>query len=226
MDDSDDALAVALNTLGSPVRLRMLRQLRSPKALREIEVAADRSVGGRTASRQTVREHLDRLMEAGMVTRRPAQRPYGETQEFTLNHAAIFALGEEARGLARMRATIEPSIDTAPLASEEVPQPAGPRLVVVKGLDEGAAFDLRPNERSEWVVGRRRGLAVSLDFDPYVSTENSVIRWSGDAHVLSDLPDSRNGTFVNFRRLAPDAQWRLRHGDVVGVGRSMLVYWS
>lgn len=155
MDDADEPLANALTTLGSPVRLRILRQLRAPKVLREIEVASVRPDGGRTASRQTVREHLDRLLEVGMVVRRPAQRPYGETHEFVLNHSAIFALGEEVRGLARMRATVEPAVETAPLDPADVPAHDGPRLVVVKGLDEGTTFDLRPEGRAEWVLGRR-----------------------------------------------------------------------
>ena len=222
----DESLAAALGALSSPTRLQILRALRTPRTLAEIHVRAPET--DRNIARQTVREHLNKLIQVGMVVTREVDRTYGDTVEFIANHQTIFALSEEVRGLSRVRPMLEPEAATvhAPSAERVVEMP-GARLAIVKGLDEGTTFDLRPNgPKSEWLIGRRRGVAVSLDFDPYVSSENSRITWNGRAHLIEDLQDSRNGTTVNFRRLSRGEPQALRHGDVVGVGRCLLVYWS
>lgn len=223
----DEHLANALNALASPTRLQILRALRTPRALAEIHVRAPE--GERNIARQTVREHLNKLIQVGMVASREVDRSYGDTVEFVANHQTIFALSEEMRALSRVRPIVEPDAATVHAPTAPKPIEPGARLVVVKGLDEGTAFDLRPPAppaRGEWLVGRRRGVAVSLDFDPYISSENSRIVWEGGAHVVEDLPGSRNGTSVNFQPLARGERRALAHGDVVGVGRCILVYWS
>ncbi len=109
---------------------------------------------------------------------------------------------------------------------DRTPGPPRPCLVVVKGLDEGLAFDLSDRGKSEWRVGRRRGCEIALDFDPSISAENSLVRWDGRVHSIEDLAESKNGTSINFRRLAKHAPTALAHGDIVGVGRTLLVYWE
>lgn len=225
----DTQLAALLGALASGTRLSILRTLRQPKALAEIEVRPPEEGGtGRALARQTVREHLDRLIQSGLVTTREVDRDYGATVEFLVNHQAVYAMSEELRGLARLRPAVEPEAMTVVAPREETPTARGPALVVVKGLDEGTTFDLRPRPTgpSEWVIGRRRGLAVTLDFDPYISTENARVAWDGTAHFIEDLPESRNGTTVNFRPIPKATRHPLRHGDIIGVGRSLLVYWA
>ncbi|MCA1813012.1 MAG: FHA domain-containing protein [Halobacteriales archaeon] len=103
----------------------------------------------------------------------------------------------------------------------------GPKLVLVHGLIEGKAFPLRrPDLKGErgWVLGRKPGLHVSLDYDPYVSLENSEVLPEPDGYALVDLRSSRNGTWLNWRRLAKGERARLVPGDVIGVGRSLLVF--
>ena len=224
----DAALARALGALASPVRIALLRQLQTPRVLREIEVkATDGDASARNISRQAVREHLDRLMETGVVVARETEREYGTTLEYSLNHQALFALSEEFRALARLRPAAEPHMVTVtggrPAAAAP---PEGPSLVLVKGVDEGRTFDLRPPAagRREWVIGRRRGLDISLDFDPFISTENSAIVWEDGVHAVVDLPESRNGTMVNFKPLPKGARHPLRVGDLIGVGRSLLMF--
>jgi len=87
----DAKLAEALLAVAHPSRLALLRQLRSPKTLREIEVKGAGAAPGvgtheRTLTRQTVRVHLDRCLEAGIVVAREAEREYGATLEYRLNH--------------------------------------------------------------------------------------------------------------------------------------------
>lgn len=225
----DDALARALTAIAHPSRLALLRQLRTPRTLREIQLRTGASDEvGRSISRQAVREHLDRLLAIGVVHAREATRDYGETTEYSLNHQALYALSEEFRGLARLRPASEPVAATMAgrPGAPEPRAPEGPCLVLVKGLDEGRTFPLAPPKagRRQWTLGRRRGLDVSLDFDPFVSTENSLIVWEDGRFTLEDLPDSRNGTSVNFVALAKGERRVLRASDVVGVGRSLLVF--
>ena len=225
----DDALSRSLNALAHPSRLALLRQLRTPKTLREIQLRAQTNDEvGRSISRQAVREHLDRLIAIGVVHAREAQRDYGETVEYSLNHQSLFAIAEEFRGLARLRPATEPVAATVErrAAPAEPARADGPCLVLVKGLDEGRSFPLPSpaTGRRQWAIGRRRGLDISLDFDPFVSTENALVVWDGDRFVVQDLPDSRNGTTLNFQPLAKGETRELRLGDVIGVGRSLLLF--
>lgn len=224
----DAALAQALDALGSTTRLAVLRQLRSPKTLKEIRVRVDENAPGPgLLSRQGVKPHLDRLVEIGVVVARETEREYGATVEYVLNHQAVYALSEAFRSLARLRPTAEPespTLDGAPSRASAASQ--GPALVLVKGLDEGRAFPLDPPENGarEWIIGRRLGLDVSLDFDPFVSSENTIVRWEERAHWVMPVPSSRNGTSLNFAPLG--GREKLRPGDVIGVGASLLTFRS
>lgn len=225
----DDALSRSLNALAHPSRLALLRQLRTPKTLREIQLRSQApDEAGRSISRQAVREHLDRLIAIGVVLAREAHRDYGETTEYSLNHQSIFAIAEEFRGLARLRPATEPvaaTVERRP-SSLEPARMDGPCLILVKGLDEGRSFPLPASStgRRQWTVGRRRGLDVSLDFDPFVSTENALVIVEGGRYFVQDLPDSRNGTTLNFQPLAKGEKRELRTSDVIGVGRSLLMF--
>ena len=216
---SDSVIAACFDVLGSPVRLQILRRLRQPAPLTAIDVGGERREAGETLARQTVRRHLDRLIESGIVT--VLHRESGDM--YVTNHQRVFALSEELRDYARMRPLVEPEAVTVHARSRVVGERVGHQLILVKGLDEGTAYDLAPRMK-EWRVGRKRGLDISLDYDPSVSSENAVVRWNGASHSVEDVSGSRNGATHNFRRLAPGEQATLRHGDVIGVGRSLLLY--
>lgn len=222
---SDASLVSCLDALASANRLEILRRLRTPRALREIDVHDADSSTGAPLARQTVRRHLDTLIESGIVQIREAKREYGETSEFVVNHQRIYALSEEVRALAKLRPSIEPEVPTAPGGARAPARRQGHALVLVKGLDEGTMYSLDPVDgRTSWDIGRRRGSGVPLDFDPAVSSEHARIQWDGKAHILEDA-GSRNGTTHNMRPLAPGQRVLLEHGDIVGVGVSLLVYW-
>jgi pSer/pThr/pTyr-binding forkhead associated (FHA) protein len=102
----------------------------------------------------------------------------------------------------------------------------GPRLVIARGIEEGRVYRLSKRMKDEdgWIVGRRPGHAVHLDFDGYASTENSLIRSKGRGrYVIRDL-GSKNGTSVNWSVLHAEEERPLNPGDIVGVGRSLLVF--
>jgi pSer/pThr/pTyr-binding forkhead associated (FHA) protein len=67
-------------------------------------------------------------------------------------------------------------------------------------------------------------VSVSLDFDPFVSNENSQLLWEGGRYHLADIPGSRNGTALNFGKIPSETPVRLRDGDIIGVGHSLLVF--
>lgn len=223
LDDEERELAAALGALSNATRLAILRRLREPRGIGDIEVGGQ--AAPRLLARQSVREHLDRLLEAGFVAAVPSTSDMRSPVHYVVNHQAIFALSEEVRGLARLRPAVETSNATVDGRVEARRRVEGPRLVVVKGLDEGAAFPLSPPPSPpEWVLGRKRGVGIPLDFDPFISAENSLIRLVDGVHVLEDLPHSRNGTTLNFEPLARRDGVPLAHGDVIGLGRTLLVY--
>lgn len=223
----DVALSTTLAALANPVRLALLRELRTPKTLGDIRVVSDEepATPERPLSRQAVRQHLDRLLEVGAVGRLDGERTTGGA--YLVEHRKLFAAAEQLRSLAALRPLADPMADVTVVArpTGSGPVARGPRLVLVRGLGEGSVFPLTP-PAEEWVVGRRRDLAVSLDYDPFVSSENSVLRRARDgAFTVEDVPGSRNGTLVNFARIQDGATARLRHGDIIGAGLSSLVFW-
>lgn len=224
------ALADSLASLASPSRILLLRELRTPKALREIRIPATSPRGGpgsELMTRQAVRKHLAPLVEQGVVVAREAERPYGPTTEYALNHQRLYALSEEFRDLAKLRPTAEPTSLTIPRKLEvQAPRAPGPRLVVAKGVEEGRVFPLRPpaSGKKEWLIGRKRGADVALDFDPFLSTSNTLVVYDASLYYVQALPQSRNGTLLNFEPLVPDERRPLESGDLIGVGRSLLLF--
>lgn len=69
---------------------------------------------------------------------------------------------------------------------------------------------------AEFVVGRspRSGLSI---VEAYVSHQHATLRWTGQAWELKDL-GSRNGTFVDQRRLEPGGQQIVRAGARLAFG--------
>jgi len=222
MAPSDDATVEGLQAVASSVRLSILRALRLPRKLNAITVAGERFDAGSVLARQSVRRHLDTLLEAGLVSRLDAE---GDEQ-YTVNHLRLFSLAEEVRDLARLRSALEPADETQTIARAPPSVPAGKRLVLVRGLDEGATFPLVEGTEGLWRIGRRRGLEVCLDYDAAVSSLNAMVRETPQGVFVEDAQGSRNGTWHNFAKLPEGGRAPLRHGDVIGVGRSLLLYWS
>lgn len=224
-----------LKTLAYASRLELLAALRTPKTLDEIHLTPGASQAGenpdRPISRQAVQNHLDKLHEAGLVrvgeTDRKGKRAI---HEYTLDQARLFAVCEELRKVS----ALEPTVALDPNATEGLPESrgaasweTGAKLVLVHGVHEGRAFALKPSLTHPgrgWVIGRTADAAIALEYDPFVSLENAEVVQVGRQHRLLDLRSSRNGTFLNWRRLPVGGEATLRSGDVIGVGRSLLVF--
>jgi pSer/pThr/pTyr-binding forkhead associated (FHA) protein len=91
-------------------------------------------------------------------------------------------------------------------------------LRILDGADRGRNFDDLPTPVS---IGREEGNSIQLN-DERVSRFHIKIQEDRDKIVLTDL-ESTNGTKVNGEEI----QLRiLRHGDLISVGRSVLLYGS
>lgn len=221
-----ERLSVYLKALAHPNRLELLRMLRVPMAAGEVHLRPRRRDDAlsqeRAISRQAVLQHLESLEEVGVVDRLPEEPGVGQRR--VVNQARLFALIEDLRALTMLRPAVRVDVD-ATLARMDEPHaawPPGPKLVLVAGPWEGHVFPLQPP--GPWTVGRSRSQRVSLAYDPYVSAEHARLVAEGGGAALEQLPGARNPCLVNYAPLAKGARRRLRSGDVVGVGRSVLVY--
>ena len=77
-----------------------------------------------------------------------------------------------------------------------------------------------PGGRERLTVGRGTSNDIGLPWDPKVSRVHAELARLGAAWVVEDDGLSRNGTFVNGRRI--DGRRRLRDGDVIRVGGASL----
>ena len=71
-------------------------------------------------------------------------------------------------------------------------------------------------------IGRRGGTDVSLAWDSEVSGLHAELHHTGGEWMIVDDGLSTNGTYVNGRRI--NARRRLKDGDRVRVGRTVLAY--
>ena len=91
-------------------------------------------------------------------------------------------------------------------------------LRVLDGSDRGRVFESIPTPVS---VGREEGNSVQLN-DERISRFHLKIQEDEEKVVLTDL-ESTNGTKVNGESVK---LWILRHGDVIALGRTLLLYGS
>ncbi len=91
-------------------------------------------------------------------------------------------------------------------------------LRVLDGSDRGRTFESLPTPVS---VGREEGNTVQLN-DERISRFHLKIQEDEEKVVLTDL-ESTNGTKVNGESVK---LWILRHGDVIALGRTLLLYGS
>lgn len=223
-----------LKVLSHANRLRLLSLLRVPKPLDAILLNPGPSQAGhnptRPISRQAVQGHLKQLVDLGIVrVRSTNRRGTRALYEYVLDQARLYALLEEFRRIG----TLETQVPLDPFATEGLPETRpkawepGPKLVLVYGASEGRTFPLRPSEQKKgrgWIIGRSRNVHVSLEYDPYVSAENAEVLRAPDGFRLMDLRTAKNGTLLNWQRLPVGGEARLQNGDVIGVGRSLLVF--
>jgi len=119
----------------------------------------------------------------------------------------------------RPRAPIAGPTYSAPprpvIAPELRPQPPAPPPMTAPALVNAVGQRI-PLSLGKSYVGRSRDNAIHLD-DPQISRHHAEITWDGMRCMVTDL-GSRNGTFVNGRRLTPNWPETLRPGDRISFG--------
>lgn len=229
-----ERLADALKSVAYPSRLRLLLLLREPRTIDEIRLtpASARRPGNtdRPISRQAVLEHLHQLAEEGLVRSAPAKKASRSTQlEYVAIRPQLYALLESFRELVEDPSPGFSGAQETALASSRFgsSEHKGPRLVLAHGASPGRVFPLLGHATGRgrgWIIGRKETSHVCLDYDPFVSSENAEILRRGDTFQLLDLRTAKNGTFHNLAQLSVGSTVDLRRGDIIGVGRSLLVF--
>jgi hypothetical protein len=92
-------------------------------------------------------------------------------------------------------------------------------------LDTGQVLPL--STRNEFTMGRiseGQPIMPDIDLSPYqayaagVSRLHAVIKRNGARIIFIDL-GSANGTYINGKRLVPNVEQTLNHGDIVALGK-------
>lgn len=214
-----DKLTTYLKALAHPARLELLWRLRIPAAPGDVTIRPRRRDEGlsqeRPMSRQSVMEHVEQLEEVGVVNR-------VENGTFVTSAQHLFAIVEDLRKLSAIETSLRVDVDSTlqqagPVAAS---WPAGAKLVVVGGPWEGRAFPLAG--AGPWTIGRAASQSVGLTYDPYASHESARVSKDAAAWRLEPVAGARNPPRVNFAPV--DKPRALRSGDIVGVGRSLLVF--
>lgn len=215
-----ERLSTYLKALAHPARLEILWRLRIPATPGDIVVKPRRRDEGlqqeRAMSRQSIMEHIEHLETIGVVNHVPDEGGYVTSAQH------LFAIVEDMRALSAIEATMRVDVDSTMMkpGQETATWLPGRKLVLVAGPWEGRAFGLAGG--GPWTVGRGSAQTVALTYDPYASAESArVVQEGSDLHIEA-VPGARNPPHVNF---VPVARPRiLRAGDIIGVGRSLLVY--
>ena len=92
-------------------------------------------------------------------------------------------------------------------------------------LDTGQVFPLA--DRNEFTLGRisdNQPIMPDIDFSAFqayangVSRLHAVLKRIGSRIIIMDL-GSANGTYLNGRRLGPNLEHALNHGDIISLGK-------
>src|SRR5215211_1120013 len=106
------------------------------------------------------------------------------------------------------------------------PDPAAPvtSWISLHLMDSGKILPLA--SRNEFILGRLTEdapILPDIDLTPYrasasgVSRLHAVIKRKRNRVMVMDLSSS-NGTYINGRRIQPDVDERLKHGDILALG--------
>ncbi len=236
-----ERLSNVLSTLGNRQRLDILRQLTTPKNVGEIDASReqeekDGEVRTVNLTRQAILSHIDKLQDVGLVDTRVAQGEGSHTKEYFTREDHLFMVLEEVRTLGNL--AMDSGTGGVPdrtLVQRQEPETpdhedALAQLILIRGIREGRVFPLHSKaDPAQWWIGRERQVGdeqvdVPLEYDLFISRKHAVLSHEDKRFMLRDA-ESLNGTVVNWNReLRGGEEIELEHGDVIGVGRSLLLF--
>lgn len=233
-EKTEDWILESLEALAFANRLSLLSQLQDARTLDEIELTPVDHEGGngsrvRCLTRQGVRYHLNQLQEAGIVRAERVREGGRVKNAYRVDKAPLWALSEALRELsANGNPTVRPtSRDPTPITWEPEPGGPGPHLVVVHGLEVGRRFrlgTLEADRRRGWILGSKEKADVPLPESPFVDEQAAEIEVEDDVYKLLDLRSARGRVSLNGETLDLGERRVLRHGDVIGVGHTLLSF--
>lgn len=224
--EGGDELTRHLAVLSVPNRIELLRLLQVPMTVRQISLPAARASReldpGRSLSRGAVEAHLKVLQEVGFVHARWRTEEGREVLEYATNHAKLFLVVDELRRVMLQRLVTPLETGHADAPAPPRPVPRGPSLTLVNGPNEGQTFALEGP--GPWTVGRDHGADVRVVHDPFVSREHAILGRDASGFTITEADGAKNGTTLNWRSVAHGKATPLTPGDIVGVGRTLLVF--
>ena len=219
--DSDETLAPALKAFGHPKRLRLLRFVTQPRSLEDI-------AGHLALARQSAKEHLDVLVDQGLVVAKSGKGDRGRVTHYVAAVPRLFDLYDRFGGRIGILAgdleeDLQGHLPTSPLA--EAPShrrsPESPRLVIVHGMRIGHTIPLQG--QGPWLIGRDPKAALCLDYDPYVSHRHAELRRGGSSFEVADALSS-NGTWIDWQPVGRGAIAPLVNGSLLRFGRTLVLF--
>lgn len=214
-----DTLAGYLKVLGNAKRLTILQFLVEPHYIEEI--ASEMKM-----ARQTAQEHVQQLLDIGVVRRVRGRREHGPVTDYVVVPQRLFSIHDEfgklgvlepEPGEGEMRPPTSPMLTGASAPKEQ----DLPRLSIVHGMRLGQTTALSGD--GPWLLGRDASAAVCLDYDPFVSARHAEVRRAQGGFEVADLYSS-NGTWVDWKRIARGAAQRIENGAAVRVGKTILLF--
>lgn len=221
----DPEVIERLQAVASLNRLRLLQMLREPRTIHEIELEVDDPRRqGDPMTEQGVRHHLGKLRKGEFVRERRVSRGGRRIHEYETDPRGLYQVAEFVRELPHGE---EPSADEleTPIAWEG--QAGGPSLTLVHGPEIGATFPLTgatafPDRG--WVLGSASHVDVSIPGDPHLDPQAAEVQQEEGAFRILDLRGASSRAAVDGVELDRGGSRTLASGDVVGVGRCLLVF--
>jgi DNA-binding transcriptional ArsR family regulator len=216
-----EALAAYFKALSHPHRVRLLHYLAVPHHVEEI--ASHLGV-----ARQSAQEHLQFLLEAGLVTRVEARGEGRALIAYVMVPQRVFHVYEMVGRLGDIQPELEERKDVH-LATQADAKTVHatreedlPRLVIVRGMRVGRTIAV--NGDGPWLIGRDANADVSVDYDPYASLRHAELRRkAGGGFELADLYSS-NGTIHDWKRLPRGGVAPLENGALLGIGHTLILF--
>lgn len=224
VDQELDHLSLDLSALSNETRLRLLHLLTRPRYKEEVGEALG-------MSRQSASKHIDKLAERGFVRELQGWRETGPVMEFQVVPQRLFALGMRIADMGKLEPEGGPArrvpdrtvhLEGPPDGGQQEPEPASAHLLVINGPAAGTRFPLA-GDQPRWTLGRDDDRDLCLKHDPFASGRHAEVQLDPMGHAIVDVY-SANGTQLNFAKLPHGGRAPLEPGDVLGIGRTYLVY--
>lgn len=107
---------------------------------------------------------------------------------------------------------------SVPKPSDPGPAPAKECKLILSAINAPAPLQLVV-DRSEYRIGKNPDMDGIVTFNKYIGRTHCMIIKNGSCFSVVDL-NSKNGTFINQSRLAPQQPYGLKTGDVLRLANS------